>query len=225
MRTWIVAIVATVLGIGIGIGVAVARIAMRPWDGKPTGINAGKEATEVVVSGPQPKVGVPTTTYDFGTMDSTAPGRHDFTIRNDGEAVLTLQKGDTTCKCTLANLDKTEVQPGDSAVVTVEWHGKDFTGPYRQTAGVLTNDPNRHRVAFTVTGRITSVLKAVPNELTVSSLTAGTQRDATIQLFCFKAGSFKIAGYEFSDRATSDPFQVQIEPMPAEQLAAEAGTS
>ncbi|MCR4411269.1 MAG: DUF1573 domain-containing protein [Thermoguttaceae bacterium] len=223
MRTWVVAVVASALGIAMGLSMAMARIAMRPWDGTPAGLTTSTEAAKVAPSGPQPKVVVPTTSYDFGLMDNSTPGRHDFVIRNEGDAILTLQKGDTTCKCTLAALDKTEVRPGESAVVTVEWHGRDFTGPYRQTAAVLTNDPTRHRVAFTVTGRITTTVKAVPSEVALSGLTAVTGREATVQLYCFKSEPFKIVGHECSDRATAGAFEVRVDPMPADQLASETG--
>ena len=54
---------------------------------------------KVQVNGPIAVV-VGSTEYDFGTMERRGVRTHTFVIRNDGTKPLTLEKGETTCKCT-----------------------------------------------------------------------------------------------------------------------------
>lgn len=223
MRMWLIAVGSVVIGVVLGVGLSIARIHQRPWDGTPNGLNEGEPVAKVATGGPQPKAVPNQTNFDFGVMDTDTHAKHDFVITNYGDADLTLQKGDTSCKCTLADLDKTVVKPGESAKVTVEWHTKGFMGPYRQTAAVLTNDPNRHRLALSISGRVVAIVRPIPEELALSSLPSTSPHTATVHLFCYKPYPFQITGHEFSDPATAEAFELQVEPMPKEQVDAESG--
>lgn len=225
MRTWLIAAVSVLVGAAMGVGLSIARIHQRPWDGTPNGLNEGDRVAQVEPGGPHPKAVPNETSFDFGVMDTDTHGKHDFIITNYGDATLTLQKGDTSCKCTLADLDKTVLRPGESAKVTVEWHTKGFLGPYRQTAAVLTNDPTRHRLALTISGRVVAIVRPIPDELALSSLPSTSPHTATVNVFCYKPYPFQITGHEFSDPATAEAFEVQIEPMPKDQVQAESGAS
>lgn len=225
MRTWVIAAGSVLIGAILGVGLSVARIHQRPWDGTPHGLNEGESAAKVAPEGPHPRAVPNQVSFDFGVMDTDTHGKHDFIITNYGDAVLTLQKGDTSCKCTVAELDKSEVKPGESAKVTVEWHTKGFQGPYRQTAAVLTNDPTRHRLALTISGRVVAIVKPIPEELALSSLPSTTAHTATVNLFCYKPYPFQITGYEFSDPAIAEAFDIQVERMAEDQIKAESGAT
>ncbi len=56
--------------------------------------------------------------YEFGVMELYETGKHEFVFKNTGEAPLVLQKGSTTCKCTLSQLEDCSIQPGEERVVT-----------------------------------------------------------------------------------------------------------
>ena len=109
-----------------------------------------------------PQVEVAQAEHDFGVMDLHAERSHDFVFRNLGDATLRLTAGDTSCSCTVSELDVNEVSPGGSTEVTVTWSANESLGPYRQTATIFTNDPARPRVELTVTGRVTSAARTVP---------------------------------------------------------------
>ena len=113
------------------------------------------------------------TDYDFGTLDMAAKGSHDFLFRNAGDAPLKLVSGGTSCRCTLSKLGQEEIPPGGSTKVTLTWKPIDKTGPYQQTAKILTNDPARPRVTLTISGRITVAVQLSPSELVFSGATSG----------------------------------------------------
>ncbi|MFI4874394.1 MAG: DUF1573 domain-containing protein, partial [Blastopirellula sp. JB062] len=107
------------------------------------------DATDVTASSePQPKVEVERTEYNFGSMERFEKSSHTFTIRNVGDAPLQLEVGDSSCSCTLAGLEEAGVAPGEETHIKLEWTLKFKEGPFRQSATILTNDPNRREVQF-----------------------------------------------------------------------------
>jgi len=167
----------------------------------------------------QPKVAVQSDTFEFGAMDAGSSAKHDFIFTNQGNANLTLAKGHTTCKCAMANLERAEVPPGRSTKVTLEWKAKGFVGPYKQMATVLTNDTTRPTVTLTVSGRIVSTLKLVPDELVLSSITAGETASGTVAVFDCTAEPLKITGQESLEAATAQFFDVKCVPMKPDEVA------
>jgi hypothetical protein len=69
--------------------------------------------------GPQPKVAVSETFYDFESIGSNEVVHHEFVISNIGEAPLTISRAYTTCGCTTANFTSTEIPPGKSILMTL----------------------------------------------------------------------------------------------------------
>lgn len=69
--------------------------------------------------GPQPKIVIPTTFYDFGTIGPTEVVKHDFVIANTGDAPLTISRAYTTCGCTTADLTSAIIPPGKVSIVTI----------------------------------------------------------------------------------------------------------
>jgi hypothetical protein len=223
MRTWLVVVVATVAGIGAGLAIGTVRIRERPWDGTPAGV-LGMSRDQVALDAAaalQPVAEVPVAQFNFGLMNTTDVGKRSFIVRNAGKANLTLERGATTCRCTLADVRKNVLAPGESTEVVLEWRVQDFFGTYEQSATVMTNDPRRNQIRFTVSGEVAPVIRASPSEVNIASLTVGTSRTQTVQLFCYRPEQVKIEGWEFSDPAIAGRFEVKLEPMPADQVASE----
>lgn len=222
MKTWIIVGVAAILGLGVGMGSAVVRLERTPWDGSSGAPRLAEEPAQKS-EGPQPKVEVDEDTHDFGALDSHATGRHSFTFRNVGEGLLRLTKGDTTCKCTASflgeNGTEVEVHPGESTQIAMEWKGKGFMGPFHQTATIHTNDPERPRVTLTITGRIVSAVGTDPPELVMSGISAGETATGEVRIYGYQPEPLKITGYEVSDQATADKFEVAFEPLSADEVA------
>jgi len=78
----------------------------------------------------QPKIQIPETDYDFGTIGPQDVVERDFIIRNVGEAPLTISRAYTTCGCTTADLSASIIQPGQVATVKLI-----FDAGFHDTAG------------------------------------------------------------------------------------------
>lgn len=223
MRISTAVILATILGVATGAGVAALRIAVAPWDGDPEGVRRASSALQVP-GGPEPKVVVDHEQYNFGTMDVDAEAKHDFTFTNRGQAPLVLSAGDTSCGCTLSEIEggRMEIAPGESNVVTVKWTANKGEGPFTQTATIETNDPIRPRMILTVSGRITRVVRPVPSELVLGQVSAGRPVTGQVRLLCYLEEPLEVRACEPVEEQTAEHFEVTFEPLPADQLQQES---
>lgn len=221
MRIVLTVIVAFVMGVGAGVGTATLRLRSSAWDGDPltSGVHGGRAGR--TPGQPAGKAQFSELEYDFGSMDTNAEGSHDFLITNVGEGLLEITAGETSCKCALSEIEHEELAPGQSTTVTVTWHADGRVGPYRQTATVLTNDPEQPRVTLTVSGRMTQAVRAVPRELVFSQLTVGQSANGEVQLYCNLDKPLGVLSWELSEAEEAPFFDVAIEPLPQEQLASD----
>jgi hypothetical protein len=218
MRTLLLATFAILLGVALGVGTAVLRIGAARWDPKldeGMGTDAAKPLPPV---GPQPKVVIDRTEYDFGTLDMDSSGSHEFKLTNAGEAPLTLSEGGTSCRCAMSKLEREKVPPGESAKVTLTWKPTDKPGPYQQTATILTNDPAKPQIVLTIMGTISTAARFSPSELVFSRLSVGDTSSAQSRLLYYLDEPLKIVGQKWSNAATAPYFVAALQPLPAAEL-------
>jgi hypothetical protein len=130
-----------------------------------------------------PRVEVPKSVFDFGSMEPESRGKHSFEIRNVGTAPLTLHVAGTSCKCTVGGVSASQIAPGDKAQVTLEWHAKYKDQEYWQTAEVHTNDPVRPILTLRIEGKVRPRFNAEVAELVVSPMAPGNGATAQVVLF------------------------------------------
>jgi len=230
MRAWTVVVFSAVLGLATGAYMAYWRLTSLPWDGSAEGSKihltadaAAKLKLSPVADAGVPEVVVDNEEYHFGVMDASATGRHDFILTNKGTGVLKLSKGHTTCKCTMANFEHAEVPPGQSTKVTLEFKGHGFSGPYKQTATVITNDPKRPQIQLMVSGKIIPILRAVPSEVSFTGISASTPVTWTVDLFGYVDTPLQITGFKLSEEKTAGMFEIKAQPLGPDVLAKETG--
>lgn len=223
MRIVSVFIVALITGLILGLALVELRLATWPWSGTP-GDSPTRYQREGLAA-PDPTVGKPElevkdTEYDFGVMDADADGSHAFTFKNIGTGPVSLAAGNTSCKCTVSEIGKEEIPPGESTEVVVHWEPNSYTGPFMQSAKILTNDPKYPEVTLIVKGKISAALVLVPEELKFSNpLPAGKPSVGKIEILDFLDQPMNITSSKFSDRETADYFQASFTPLTEEQIA------
>jgi hypothetical protein len=204
MRILIAITLAVACGIGLGFGTAELRIRQYPWKG-------GVGADDSVRGG---QLNVNEDEYNFGKMYSHEDGKHEFTVTNQGVQPLTLAHGSTSCSCTVSNILDNELAPGQSTKVVVTWRSKGRIGAFRQSVTIMTSDPSRPGVTFTITGEYTQAVYADPDELTFGHI-AGTKaitREARI-LCNLPESPLKIERFQLSDPTLEKFFGVNISPL------------
>ncbi len=224
MKTWQIVGSTVALGLVVGIGIGYYQTRSDNGDdllagGSGTAERRAAEPAAIPATGARPRVEVDEPIHEFGVMDSRAEGSHEFTIRNTGDAPLELRVLSTTCACTIGELKEKTVPPGSSTTARLDWHADSEFGPYEETAMLETNDPETPRVVLTVKGEFRAALQPEPPEITFSRIAAGEPASATVHLYRFLPEEVEIVDVGFHNPPTADRFQVDIEPMPAEQVA------
>src|SRR4051794_37990605 len=140
MKARSVVFLAIVLGIALGTGISWAN-----FGSSPSLLSKAREPKDLL--GNYPRVRFDKTSHNFGAIERDVKVRHSFHLTNVGEATLHLKAGATTCtKCTIAELNKTSLEPGEGTDLMVEYLPNAAQPKFRQIAPILTNDPDQPRV-------------------------------------------------------------------------------
>ncbi len=212
---WVV-VTSMVLGLALGVGTTAARFELA--GGAGAGFAGGRVPEQAPPGGPQPKVQVDQEDFDFGAMERGATMRHAFVFTNVGGYPLELVQGETTCKCTISTLDEQAVPPGQSVEVVLEWTAKTTSNQFRQSATILTNDPDRPRVNLTVSGIVTQAVEVEPDEIVFSKAEVGETKTAELRLYSFGVPDLQLLDHRFANADSAEHFELASEPLPEDQL-------
>jgi len=215
MRLWIGLSVVIVAAVAVGVLVAlrqdlpgVARIATT--DDVPVFVPAGQPQPKVEVVGPS--------SHDFGYLEMGGSGDHAFELKNVGQSRLILSKGQISCRCTLAEISKTRLEPGETAQVRLTWNAEQENPRFQESAEILTNDRDNPRLHLVITGRITQLLGVSPESLIMTSLPAQESAEGRFLVYSAAVDEFKIVNLEWVDPATAKNFEARTEPASATSL-------
>jgi hypothetical protein len=156
--------------------------------------------------------------FDFGVMEKGATQRHTFILKNVGKAPAVLRKGDTTCKCTLSELAKDQLQPGEMAEVALEWTPVSFAPAFRQSAHIHVQ-PGGELIRLEVHGRVVQSVRAMPEELTLSNVSTSEPRTATSFVYCYRQPDFSVQFERLGRTESAKHFEVAIVPLTADEVA------
>ncbi|MFN0052756.1 MAG: DUF1573 domain-containing protein [Planctomycetales bacterium] len=157
-RVLLVGIVATIASLAVVVLIA------RPPESSTgnTGTQVEEGLLEPSPTPPWPKAVVDKTEFHFGRMEVGDKGTHDFTIRNEGEAPLKLQKGPTTCQCTISEVPNNQVAPGETVNVTLTWEPFSQAEAFEKGAEIYTNDPQLKSIRLSIVGMVSPMAVIMP---------------------------------------------------------------
>lgn len=78
---------------------------------------------------------------DFGRMNQHETRSAEVTLTNEGDEVLMITKVEPSCGCTVAELPRDVLKPGESMVLPVTFDSRSFSGDQHKLISVYTNDP------------------------------------------------------------------------------------
>jgi hypothetical protein len=217
MRYWILALMAVVSGTLFGVGITVMELGAS----LTSTVDASLPTKPAEISPDAPRVVADQEEYHFGSMERDSTKSHVFTIRNEGKSLLVLKKGQSTCRCTKFQIENTDLKPGESTTVAIDWHATVPPGSFRQSATIETNDPARPMLTFTIEGDVTTSIKVVPDELVFTAISLNEPHSADASIYSYRDGELKVMGYEFLESANTDKYEFRAEPMPADKVSEE----
>lgn len=204
----IVSVAAAAALLGALAGAGMGYFEARPWTAaplaKPT-VGGADVALDLGAAG-GPRAAIEETTYRFGKMEQGTSMHHDFVIRNDGQAPLTLSYVSHTCKCTSVKIDgqevaegaRTEVPPGRTGAVTLEWVAKAEAGPFRHGATFGTNDPSHARVELTVEGDVVESTTLRPSSVYFNGVRVGETREESVLVMAFIEPEVQVTAHQLT---------------------------
>lgn len=172
--------------------------------------------------GTLPRVVVDQARFNFGVMERGREKSHEFVIRNEGNAPLTLRVGPTSCKCTLSEVDSGAIAPGESTRVKLAWSAKSDEGPFRQTATIFTNDPLQPDVHLEIDGEIVLPTGVQPPDFNFDKLAVDEVKSASVYVMAMLQDDLKIKSTELASEDVADKFDIKIEPVEPAELPAKA---
>jgi hypothetical protein len=107
--------------------------------------------------------------------------------------------------------------------VTLQWKSMLYTGPFRQSVTIFTNDPQRPEVKLRVAGRFSAPVEVVPRELVFSRVPFGQAATGQVRMVSYLDDPLKILSCELADSPGAEHFAVTWVPLAAAQLAVETG--
>jgi len=222
MKMFLIAAAALLIGLVVGTVGTVAQFS----DSSEIESLPSRDPALAKVHGKGPKVKIVNGEYfNFGSMEKDSESSHVFVIRNSGDSVLTLEKGDTTCKCTLSDLKTTSLAPGESSEITLSWTPKSYSSAFKQTAKIHTNDPNRRLLELVVEGYVREAVRAVPAELALGDVPSNSGRSGKVKVFGYVDKPVKITSLTLSDMDEPELYELTQSPLSEEDIAAENGAT
>jgi hypothetical protein len=216
MRIVPVMIVSALTGTFVGAAIAYVRVVN---DGEAADIaSQDLQPPTLATAGDAPRVQIDEPHFHFGTMERGRTRSHRFEVKNVGTAPLTLQVGQTSCKCTLGEVTGDAIPPGGTTHVELEWSAKSESGPFRQTATIITNDPLKSRVELSIEGEVVAARGVEPSEFVFDKVTSGESKSVDVYVMSLVQEELEVRGAELSDEATRENFDVKIEGVERELL-------
>ncbi|WP_425613399.1 DUF1573 domain-containing protein [Anatilimnocola sp. NA78] len=222
MKTLVLVIIC--LGVGIGLGIASTRREFAS-EQLPTDVylTSTDNASATGASGPKVTL-VGGSTFDFGQMDRHAEGEHVFQLRNDGDQPLRLEKGQTTCKCTMSEMKDGDLKPGETAPIKLNWTAKTGDMEFSQSAEIKTSDPRQPLVRLHVHGKIIDALRADRAHLSLGSFSASEDTLGKFKVFSFRGDQqLAVAMHDFVKTETAGSFSAEFRDLDEAELAEEKG--
>ena len=219
MKTMLVIIFAGLLGLAIGVGQSLSEF----WGAREHFVTRDASGPHFATDPNQPgtpqAVVVGSADYDFGVGERNTPQHHEFEIRNDGDAPLKIEVAHTTCKCTVAELVKEQLAPGESTKVRLEWEAKGYLDEFTQSAELHTSDPAHPILRLTIHGRIIQTVRPEPEEIQLPSLSANEDATATVKLYGFTEEPLEILEHSFDNPDQREHYALDVVPLTAEDVA------
>lgn len=224
---WQVSAAAIVVGGLVGAAGAAVRSSLTPWQ-----IGDVVPVTRPIPPD-APQAEVPETRHEFGTIGAGTTGSHRFEIRNVGGGPLTLTRGTTSCSCTVSDFEPSEggsggtmvVPRGGSTFVTVSWSSKPPGGFVRRQATILTDDPRRPEIVFSVEGMIVPTWRSEPESIVLPRVTASSAQRASVAVYTYGRQPPVVKQVTIDHPEAERFFPVTTTPLAEDEIASEPGAT
>lgn len=103
------------------------------------------------------KIKIDKKSHDFGTInEADGDVTCEFEVTNTGDAPLLLLRAASSCGCTVPEIQKEPIRPGQKSKIIVTYHAKGRPGPFTKSIRIYDNSVANHVTMVTITGNVIS---------------------------------------------------------------------
>ncbi|HRY33444.1 MAG TPA: DUF1573 domain-containing protein [Bacteroidales bacterium] len=93
--------------------------------------------------GKKPSIAFESLTHDFGTVRVGTTVDFTYVFTNKGKSDLLIRKVKASCGCTVSDLDKELLKPGESGHLKISFNSAGMSGKQSKSITVISNDPEK----------------------------------------------------------------------------------
>jgi hypothetical protein len=93
-------------------------------------------------------------TWDFGKLKHGEVAAHSFTLKNNSKKALKITAVNTSCGCTVSEVKKKVLLPGESTPVEIKFNSKGYSGAVKQFIYVVTDDIDNLVIRFIIKAHV-----------------------------------------------------------------------
>jgi len=121
-----------------------------------------------IVSIGMPKLELDKSSYDFGNIKPNSTNKAVFNLTNIGKEPLIIKEVKKCCGAVI-KLEKQQLSPGESGVLTVEYSAGTGIGKLKKTISLVTNELNSTETKLTIKGQMIQTLKWEPKSFEIAT--------------------------------------------------------
>lgn len=131
--------------------------------------------------------------HDFGTVARAAKAEHVFEFKNDSDATIEILSVNPSCTCTLPEVPKKVIKPGETGQIIAKFQTRKFTGQRGATLNVSMKKGNQYGTALvSVKGYIRQDVVLHPQAIELPKVIAAEGADTTIKVLYAGRTDWKI---------------------------------
>ncbi len=138
--------------------------------------------------------------HDFGEILDDENVETTFTFTNTGDTTLEILDHRATCGCTVPEISKRSLLPGESAGLKVVFHPAHKRGQQHQTVTLMTNATDQPQVVLTINANVRQTTWSDPAVAHFSRIDKGDDRAIEVDVYSRVPG-FKVESATFVESA------------------------
>ncbi len=159
-----------------------------------------------------PVVRIAPQTASLGSFPANREQAREFTVFNDGDETLTLDKIKSTCGCAVGESAVSELKAGESTIVTVKIVPESIAGPFSKALFIHSNDPAAPIASVSISGVSVPLVTVLPQNFIYAGALAAKKEWR--QEFLLRTSE----AVEWGEIAVSGPAAtVELEPLAAKE--------
>jgi hypothetical protein len=106
--------------------------------------------------------------HDFGVMGPNQKKSGEFKFKNVGDGILKINKINSTCGCTVPQLEKKEYAPGESGAIQVTYRSSSRQGPVTKHLYIESNDSKKPKYELAIKAQVKVNISVNPEKMDLS---------------------------------------------------------